>query len=290
LYLLRAVSCKTVTLPLHRALQPFEVFKYGVYLLLALNIFAFLIREWAMSAHTIGAETTVGDLISMFAATIDTASWVILLLLFEFETSWVPAMKRKPRRLWIAHWVRAACYGLIVYAFYGYAVRCADLYGTEPVHGAQLCEVAAEQPSYLVGLDELVTVTGRNCAELEDGTELMSLARMHGNVLSGSERLAQARALAWTDVINAGLWILVVLMLEVDLRLKARHHLGGRTGKVVRGITIVVYLGLLACGIYWGLEGTFLDFWDAFLWLLAFAAIEMNVFRVADRSRFSAHG
>ena len=273
-----------MSLPLHRALGPFEVFKYGVYLLLALNIFAFLFREWDMSAHTFSADTTVGDLISMFAATIDTASWVVLLLLFEFETSWVPAMKHKPRRLWLAHWVRAGCYGLIVYAFYGYAARCADLYGAEPRAGALLCELAAEQPSFMLGLDELVTVTGRNCAELEDGSDLMNLARMQGNVVSSSERLAEARALAWTDVINAGLWILVVLMLELDLRLKARHHLGGRTGKVVRGFTIMIYLGLLACGIYWGLEGTFLDFWDAFLWLLAFAAIEMNVFRVAGKA------
>ena len=34
---------------------------------------------------------------------------------------------------------------------------------------------------------------------------------------------------------------------------------------------------LLVCAIYWGYAGTFLDFWDAFLWLLAFALIELNV-------------
>lgn len=72
----------------------------------------------------------------------------------------------------------------------------------------------------------------------------------------------------------------VVLMLELDLRLKDKHRLAGTAGVDVRGFTVFLYLGLLACAIYWGLEGTFLDFWDAFLWLLAFAAIEMNVFRV----------
>ena len=42
----------------------------------------------------------------------------------------------------------------------------------------------------------------------------------------------------------------------------------------------LLYLGLPGCDIYRGLQSSFLDFRDAFLWLLAHAAIEMNVFRV----------
>jgi hypothetical protein len=29
--------------------------------------------------------------------------------------------------------------------------------------------------------------------------------------------------------------------------------------------------------VYWGFEGDFVDFWDAFLWLVAFFFIELNV-------------
>ena len=39
------------------------------------------------------------------------------------------------------------------------------------------------------------------------------------------------------------------------------------------------YTILLICAIYWGVEGSFLDFWDAFLWLVAFIFIELNIFQ-----------
>lgn len=35
---------------------------------------------------------------------------------------------------------------------------------------------------------------------------------------------------------------------------------------------------LLLAAIYWGIKGDFVDFWDAFLWLVAFIFIELNVF------------
>ncbi|NNJ64531.1 MAG: hypothetical protein HKP16_03120, partial [Xanthomonadales bacterium] len=47
-------------------------------------------------------------------------------------------------------------------------------------------------------------------------------------------------------------------------------------GKWVKGF---FYAVLLFCAIYWGFEGDFLDFWDAFLWLVAFIFIEMNIFQ-----------
>jgi hypothetical protein len=46
--------------------------------------------------------------------------------------------------------------------------------------------------------------------------------------------------------------------------------------KYIKGI---LYAILLFCAIYWGVEGSFLDFWEAFLWLLAFIFIELNIFQ-----------
>ena len=42
-------------------------------------------------------------------------------------------------------------------------------------------------------------------------------------------------------------------------------------------IKVILYSVLLINAIYWGIEGTFLVFWDAFLWLVAFIFIELNV-------------
>ena len=39
-----------------------------------------------------------------------------------------------------------------------------------------------------------------------------------------------------------------------------------------------VYSAEQILAIYWGVKGDFVDFWDAFLWLVAFVFIELNVF------------
>jgi hypothetical protein len=51
-------------------------------------------------------------------------------------------------------------------------------------------------------------------------------------------------------------------------------------GLVLRASTaskFILYSILFIAAVYWGIYGDFVDFWDAFLWLLAFFFIEMNV-------------
>ena len=52
----------------------------------------------------------------------------------------------------------------------------------------------------------------------------------------------------------------------------------------------VLYSLLLLAAIYWGFKGDFVDFWDAFLWLVAFVFIELNVFewREEDNAAIAA--
>ena len=39
------------------------------------------------------------------------------------------------------------------------------------------------------------------------------------------------------------------------------------------------YAILMYAAIHWGVKSSFLDFWDAFLWLVAFVFIELNIFQ-----------
>jgi len=64
----------------------FRVFKYSVYALLMLNVYLFFAEEWAASAHRFVDGVALADVIEGFAASIDTAAWVVLLLMFELET------------------------------------------------------------------------------------------------------------------------------------------------------------------------------------------------------------
>jgi hypothetical protein len=85
-------------------------------------------------------------------------------------------------------------------------------------------------------------------------------------------------SLALTDVINAGTWLVVVAVIESEVIAQHRRVLTRRTLWRLQWLKAVLYAVLLGCAIHWWRNGTFLDFWDAFLWLVAFVFIERNIF------------
>ncbi len=65
----------------------YRLFKYLIYCLLASNIFFFFYEEYLDSLELYGLLFPGWNTIDAYAATIDTFSWVVLLLLFELETA-----------------------------------------------------------------------------------------------------------------------------------------------------------------------------------------------------------
>ncbi|HLU06674.1 MAG TPA: hypothetical protein VKZ91_08970, partial [Woeseiaceae bacterium] len=96
--------------------------------------------------------------------------------------------------------------------------------------------------------------------------------------------LTDITRLAWVDVINAGVWLFVVLLLEIDVRLQQHDRFEGLALRLSNMSKYVLYSILLLAAIYWGVKGDFIDFWDAFLWLVAFVFIELNVFEWRQES------
>jgi hypothetical protein len=163
----------------------FPLFKYSVFALLSFNIFLFLRHATLREA-------------------IDSLGWVVLLLLFEWETRRPPGLPLP--RLMIA--LQALAYAAILYALAHFAMH------------------ALEKP---------------------------------------------------LDFLNALAWILVAVFIELDIhrpvpRGSQAHHTRFTAKYVLYGIL------LLLAGI-WGLRGEALNFYDAFLWILCFFAIELNQVR-----------
>ena len=149
-------------------------------------------------------------------------------------------------------------------------------YGVTPFSVEDICQMVDGHLSIVSTLDEYVPLTAENCKGLQ-GATLYKLKVP--DLIADATALSATRELALLDVVNAGTWIGVVIILEVDVWFQLKGIFEGLFFKVSKLIKIVLYSTLLICAGYWGLLGVFLDFWDAFLWLLAFAFIEMNLFQ-----------
>ncbi|MGD8829995.1 MAG: hypothetical protein PVF57_05280 [Pseudomonadales bacterium] len=263
-----------------------EWFKFTVYVLLAINLALFFEDEWEASAYVFGGGVPAGEIFTAFAASIDTLAWVVLLLLFELETYQIPDDRLKPPLTTGLHVLRVVCYVSIVYAFLGYVAKVIALYGYMPVSAAGVCHL--DGYSVLLALDEYEPLDAGSCTGL---ARLPEVYRLDGAAIVAAPAVwLDTLRLAWVDVVNAATWLLVVAVLELDVRLQEHHALIGRWLAFSRYAKYVMYTVLFGAAVYWGVEGTFLDFWDAFLWLVAFVFIEMNVFEWREERLEDARG
>jgi hypothetical protein len=243
--------------------------------MLSLNIWFFLAEELASAQFALEADDTAVMGIQLFSATLDTIAWVILLLLFEAETAVIPDHRLKGLLRLAIHLVRMLCTLAICLAFLGYIAEWRTLLASMPVTQSA-CSLVSDNWVVMLKLDEFIPLTAGNCAQWGSDTRVVSGLE---HVLAAPSGLLAAQRLALVDVINSGAWILVVVLLEIDVRVLTRWDDMSRYAvHIWKGFKLVLYTTLIAAAIFWGFKGNFLDFWDAALWLFAFVFIELNVF------------
>ena len=254
----------------------YQLFKYSIYTLLTINIFVFFGEEWTAAKLEYPGGISVGDIFKAYAATIDTVAWVVLLLMFELETyvledrHWTPTVRIS------LHTLRATCYVFIVFAFTGYVEDAMYVFQTSLLGGVtDLCSLVGQNWSYATTFGEYAEITAANCASF---SQLDVFVRFDGvAALVDEPGLAGIQFLAMVDVFNAGVWLLVVLILEIDVRLQEKNRFEGLALYLSTVAKIILYSILVLALIAWMVTGGFVDWWDAFLWLVAFVFIELNV-------------
>lgn len=254
----------------------YRAFKYTMYFLLALNIVFWFREDLAASAQTFAAGVTWRNAVEAFASTVDTLAWVILLLLFELETAVIPDEKLRGSLKWVLSGIRAICYTFITYALYGYVQKYGLVTNFAVFNVGDICTLVGSDFTYVDTLDDYLPITPEVCVAMQ-GQSLLQLSGTR--IIGTTEQLTLARHLALTDVVNASTWLVVVVALEIEVYLQLRQALSTRMLKLSKGFKVALYSILFACAVYWGIDGKFLDFWDAFLWLVAFMFIEMNIFQ-----------
>lgn len=241
-----------------------------------MNVYWFYAEEKLAAELLYPAGVGLFDLIGAYPATIDTAAWVVLLLMFELETFVLDDHHFTNPVNWLLKGLRALAYIVIVAAFIGYIETLLSVHDVAPMAGiASLCALVADGWSWSYTLEEYTLLTAANCASFSDASSFLNFNDARAVVDAAG--LAAIQALAWVDVINAGIWLLVVLVLEIDVWLQERERFEGLLLRMSTAVKFVLYGVLLCAAVYWGIRGDFVDFWDAFLWLVAFFFIELNV-------------
>jgi hypothetical protein len=83
------------------------------------------------------------------------------------------------------------------------------------------------------------------------------------------------------DAVNSVLWIGVVVLLETQVRFPG---LAARARTIFGTVAALLYGGLAVLVVAWGLRGEWFDAYDALLWLIAFAALELTLFSAKGAS------
>jgi len=253
----------------------YTAFKYTIYLLLGVDTVLFFQEDLAASAVTLGGQIEWSNLVEAFTQAVDTAAWLVLLLLFELETAVIADDRLQGGLKWFLSAVRVVCYSFIVWSFYGYITKYGVITDLSPLGLADVCSLVGTGWTWVADLDEYLPLDAAACTVLQ-GHDLLQL---NGTRIVGSrEALDAAASLAVIDVVNSATWLIVVVLLETEVWLQLKDLLTARVLRIGKAVKAFFYAVLFVCAIYWWFYGDFLDFWDAFLWLVAFIFIEMNIF------------
>ena len=252
-----------------------QVIKWLVYALLIVNWGFYILEDWNRALHTLGPGATLLDWMREFATSIDESAWFVLLVMLELETY---VLEDQDLKGWVAksiHAIRLVCLLMILHTVYAFAVTVVDYGPTIPVENvSSLCELTDDNVSFVYNL-EYTDITEETCAGLSDATQFYRVGT--DPVVTTSDGLALEKALAWGDLVEVVMWLLIIIAIELVIRLQERDVTGGTLISSANRLKAVSYLVLFALAVWWGSLTHWLYTWDTFLWIAGFAAIEMNI-------------
>ena len=257
----------------------FRIFKYVLFGLFTFNLFYYL-GEDLDAYRYLGADATLSDILETFAVTIDYVAWMVLIVLFEFETDFLSKNQTEGKLKWLFKGGVALCYPILVYAFYGYIMALTSFQDFHPIPSETVCELVDQDFAYVSMEARYLPLNETNCVTISEGEVFQHSS---DKAVSAAEPLAASINLSWIDVANAAAWLLVVLLFEIEVILQERGTLGRTSLIVIKASKGVLYSTLLCDAILWSFYGAFIDSWDAYLWIVAFVIIDLNVFNFAGK-------
>jgi hypothetical protein len=195
--------------------------------------------------------------------------------MFELETYILEDEDFKGWTTKAIHAARLICFLMILHTVYAFAVTVGEYEPTVPVDNASsLCDLTDEDLSFVYNLD-YTEVTEETCGDLSNASQFYRVGV--DPVVTTEDGLVLERQLAWGDLIEVIMWLLIIAAMELVVRLQERGITSGTVILTANRLKLVFYLILLALAVWWGTLSHWLYTWDTFVWIAGFAAIEMNI-------------
>jgi hypothetical protein len=253
--------------------SPFQFFKFALFSILMVNLFVYL-KEDVTAYLYLDPGASLGAAMEAFAVTIDYAAWMVLIVLFEYETSVLAKGHTHGARKWVFSALTAMCYVVLVYAAYGYAVAAYEFYDYAPIDSETVCGLAENNYAYMNEQARPIELTRENCAGFSDQQVFKSPT---DHLIATQSSLIANQKLGWVGIANASAWLIVVLIFQVEIMLQQADKLTKRWLTFCTTTKVLMYLILAVNAIYWTIYSAFIDSWDAWLWLVAFVLIDLNL-------------
>lgn len=252
-----------------------QTVKWAVYMMLLVNFGLYIHEDWSRAAHTLTSTSTLLDWTGEFATSIDESAWFILLFMFELETYVLDDERTKGWVMTAVRSMRLLCIAMIAHTIVAFTNTVVDYQETVPVDNvSHLCEMTDADVSFVYNL-EYTEINDETCGELSDDSQFYWMA--DDPVVSDMAGLGLERDLAWADLAEAVIWLLILLSIEAVVRLQDKGVASGGAISILNKVKLALYASLLVLGVYWAYLSHWLYFWDEIVWIGGFAAIEMNV-------------
>jgi|TARA_B110000444_G_scaffold77888_1_gene73668 hypothetical protein len=270
------MNAKVITIGQY-SLELRQTIKWVVYALVIVNFGFYIRNDWVIAGHTLYAGSSLLEISRAFATTIDESAWIILLLLFELETYLLSDDPLSRAKTLLMQGIRLVCYISLAHTLYAYGVYLTKIYAAVPVEGVtNLCQLVGKDLSYAYNL-VYSEIDSSNCASLSTANQFFYVDPPTFFIVEDSAGLVIEKQLAWIDMFEAIIWLLILLSIEVAVWLQDRN-IG--EGLIFKGLSITkwcLYSFLWAAAGYWIFRGHYMFAWDEFVWIAGFVAIEMNI-------------
>ncbi len=257
-----------------------QVVKWIVYAILIINFYFYVLDDMEVAEHGLRSGGTFLQWTTTFTTTIDELAWFMLLFLFELETYSLSDEAFEGITGKLIHGIRLLCYVFLGHTVYAYSGDVLALAQEMPLAGINnLCQLAGQEISYTFNL-VYTLVNQSNCSTLSTGTVFYAVDSE--SLVTDAAGILISLQLAWVDLIEAVVWLFIVLLIEFMVRLQGRGISSGPLITMGNIAKPALYGILVLIAVYWGVLRHWLYVWDEFIWIAGFIAIEMNVVEWRD--------